>query len=704
MSWKTRNRSQQAGGSWSGGFLKGLLSGSLLTALAVLGVIYILPPVETVPEATEEETAEAGGAALPEGLDTEGPETAALREERGRSGPTTEGNFAEEALPGAPVTAPSRAPSVAVPGGGNAPAVAPSRPGGGTDTSLAGLDSSAMASGDSGAGLAGVVPQAPSASGVLSAPSVPGGLGSAPAGPSPGTLALAPPTIGTPAGVGGSTAPAGVGQQRSLLLDEAQARPDPSALAGRVETGTGIGGLDSIATDTVTMTEEEARAALAALEAARAAETEAPEAGAGSALAGGDPGALTDEEVLASLPADPQDIGEMSQEEALRALEALGVAPAEPVALDGGAAGSAGGAGGAGGGNAPAVPPTQPVPSVPAVAPGGGTAVAALDPGAVEETPAVPVPPVPAAAPEPEPEPEPEETVPLGGVIEPGVEVEDAATGIVPLPTPKPDPNAERQAALAPEAAASVTDASPASAPEPAAAETAAAAAGDGTRLALAGPALEVNARDFSLANGAQAISLVLLSPLDDATLPVDALEGLGFPVTVGLPVASRDARAVGERLRAAGHELIAELPANSEAAAVEDALAGMPLGVAAAFMEGAGSGGRPREDMLAVLAENGFAYFDSRSIGGGAALRAARSAGVPAISPDRGATSSVTEGQLLQTLNIAALVAKRQGTAVVVAPATTATLRAVLTFALEGAGGVTMAPLSAVVRRRGAG
>ncbi|MEL6480232.1 MAG: hypothetical protein AAFQ75_02175, partial [Pseudomonadota bacterium] len=94
MSWKTRNRNQQTGGSWTGGFFKGLLSGSLLTTLAVLGVVYLLPPPETLIEATEEDAAEAGGAAVPEGLDTEGPETAALREERGRSGPTTEGNFA----------------------------------------------------------------------------------------------------------------------------------------------------------------------------------------------------------------------------------------------------------------------------------------------------------------------------------------------------------------------------------------------------------------------------------------------------------------------------------------------------------------------------------------------------------------------------------------------------------------------------------
>ncbi|MEM9766103.1 MAG: divergent polysaccharide deacetylase family protein, partial [Pseudomonadota bacterium] len=391
----------------------------------------------------------------------------------------------------------------------------------------------------------------------------------------------------------------------------------------------------------------------------------------------------------------------MSPEEARRALEALGVGAAEPVTLDGSGGDASASVEALAEASAPAAPEVAATaePEQPAA---GETAVAALDPAPVEEAPVAPVPAAPAPAAAPEPEPEPAETVPLGGVIEPGVEVEDAATGIVPVPAAKPDPEAERQAALDPAASETASDAVGA-APVP---ETPApaSAAGDGERLALAGPALEVNARDFSLANGAQAISLVLLSPLDGTQLPVDALEGLGFPVTIGLSTASRDARSVGERLRAAGHELIAELPANSEAAAIEEALASMPLGVAAAFMEGAGSGGRPRDDTLAVLAENGFAYFDSRSIGGGAALRAARAAGVPAISPDRGATSSVTEGQLLQTLNISALVAKRQGTAVVVAPATTATLRAVLTFALEGAGGVTMAPLSAVVRRRGAG
>ncbi|MEO1533681.1 MAG: divergent polysaccharide deacetylase family protein, partial [Pseudomonadota bacterium] len=477
---------------------------------------------------------------------------------------------------------------------------------------------------------------------------------------------------------------AGAGEQRSLLLDDGLASAAAEAAVGRVETGTGIGGIDSIPTDTVTMTEAEAREALAALEAARAAESAAEESAPAAAL--------SDAETLANLPTDPEDIGEMSPEEALRALEALGVGSAEPVTLDGAGTGSA-------------AEQATPEPSAPAES---ETAVAALDPAAVDEAPVAPVPPAAAALPDPEPEPEaePAETVPLGGVIEPGVEVENAATGIVPVPAAKPDPEAERQAALAPAASTTVSDAGEgAAAPEaPAPAADGGVGDGGGERLALAGPALEVNARDFSLASGAQAISLVLLSPLDGTQVPVDALEGLGFPITIGLPATSRDARSVGERLRAAGHELIAELPANSEAGAIEDALASMPLGVAAAFMDGAGSGGRPRDDMLAVLAQNGFAYFDSRSIGGGAALRAARAAGVPAVSPDRGATSSVTEGQLLQTLNIAALVAKRQGTAVVVAPATTATLRAVLTFALEGAGGVTMAPLSAVVRRRGAG
>lgn len=443
------------------------------------------------------------------------------------------------------------------------------------------------------------------------------------------------------------------------------------------------------------MTEAEAREALAALEAARAAESAAEDSAAEESAPAA---ALSDAETLASLPTDPEDIGEMSPEEALRALEALGVGSAEPVTLDGTGNGT-------GNGTGSAAEQATPEPSAPAES---ETAVVALDPAAVDEAPVAPVPPAAAAVPDPEPEPEaePAETVPLGGVIEPGVEVENAATGIVPVPAAKPDPEAERQAALAPAASATVSDAGEGAAAPEAPAPAAGDGVGDGggERLALAGPALEVNARDFSLASGAQAISLVLLSPLDGTQVPVDALEGLGFPITIGLPATSRDARSVGERLRAAGHELIAELPANSEAGAIEDALASMPLGVAAAFMDGAGSGGRPRDDMLAVLAQNGFAYFDSRSIGGGAALRAARAAGVPAVSPDRGATSSVTEGQLLQTLNIAALVAKRQGTAVVVAPATTATLRAVLTFALEGAGGVTMAPLSAVVRRRGAG
>ncbi|MEO1315210.1 MAG: divergent polysaccharide deacetylase family protein [Pseudomonadota bacterium] len=708
MSWKNRNRGQQPGGSWTGGFLKGLVSGSMLTALAMVGVLYLLPPAP-LPEDDGDAAAEDGGAGVSAGVDSGGTETAALREERGRSGPTTEGNFAEETvLPDAPAAAPSRAPSVSVPGGGGAPVVAPSQPGGDTDT-IAGLDSSALGTEDGDAGLSGLVPRAPSGGDGLSAPSAPssvsglapGGLSSGPASPSAGGLVIAPPITAAPTGAQGGEAtelPASGGGPTSLLLDGGAATPAPAAPPATGVPVPDTPGVD-VTLDPGSMTAEEARQALAALEAEHSADL--PDEAAPEGVAAGEPGAASAEtDLVASLPTDPQDIAEMSPEEARRALEALEAIGTgdDASALEPSAATD----------NVQADPVAS-SPSADAVAgvDDGSSEPAAIDTAALEQT-------VPENAPAAAPAEPPEEApgVPLGAVIEPGVEVEDVATGIVPLPAIKPDPDSERQAALETDTAsdAGSDDAPGTSAPlDPSGltsdSEDAAAAPSSGdARLALAGPALEVNAREFTLASGAQAISLVLLSPLEGAEVPLDALESLGFPVTVGLPTAARDVRAAAERLRAAGHELIAELPADAAPEEAQAALAAMPLGVAAALMDGANSGGRPQGALLTALSENGFAFFDSRSIGGGAALRAARSAGIPAISPDRGATSSTTEGQLLQTLNIAALVAKRQGTAVVVAPATPAALRAALTFALEGAGGVTMAPLSAIIRRRGTG
>ncbi|MEM8760473.1 MAG: hypothetical protein AAGE83_09165, partial [Pseudomonadota bacterium] len=553
MSWKNRNRGQQPGGSWTGGFLKGLVSGSMLTALAMVGVLYLLPPAP-LPEDDGDAAAEDGGAGVSAGVDSGGTETAALREERGRSGPTTEGNFAEETvLPDAPAAAPSRAPSVSVPGGGGAPVVAPSQPGGDTDT-IAGLDSSALGTEDGDAGLSGLVPRAPSGGDGLSAPSAPssvsglapGGLSSGPASPSAGGLVIAPPITAAPTGAQGGEAtelPASGGGPTSLLLDGGAA---PPATGVPVPDTPGV----DVTLDPGSMTAEEARQALAALEAEHSADL-TDEAAPEGVAAGELKAASAETDLVASLPTDPQDIAEMSPEEARRALEALeAIGTGDDASAFQPPAGT----------DDVQADPVASAPSANAVAGGdhGSSEPAEIDTAALEPT--VPED-APAAAPAEPAEEEP--GVPLGAVIEPGVEVEDVATGIVPLPAIKPDPNAERQAALETDTAsdAGSDDAPGASAPvDPSGltgdSEDAAAAPSSGdARLALAGPALEVNARDFTLASGAQAISLVLLSPLEGAEVPLDALESLGFPVTVGLPTAARDVRAAAERLRAAGHE-----------------------------------------------------------------------------------------------------------------------------------------------------
>lgn len=701
MSWKKRYRDQQQGEtSWFLGFLKGLVSGASLTVLAVLGLLFVLPEFERPgldPDAAAVAPSD-GRDAVPE----DGLETAAVREERGRSGPRSEGNFAEETvLPAEPVGIPSRAPTVAAPGGGSAPVVAPQAPIGDTDA-IAGLDTSVLSGSQPSAdpGLGRTV--RPGGSNSLLAPSAPPGSliapvpgGAVPGDAGPGGVAPlgsgpsgAGPSGAGPSGAGPSAPPAATLPTDGLLTEGGIAgAPAPQAPAPSL--GSTVGD----APEETALDRDAAREELAALEAALAADNAAGAEGTSAVAA--EPG-----DSVASSPDGPSQIDAMTPDEAREALAALGVdlsAPAEtgeaaveaPAAAEEAAAPEP-----LATPLAPALADQAPIPEAPAIGDPAAAdtasediVTAALDPATVPS------------------ETENDASVPFGGVIGPGDVIDDTSTGIPPVPGSKPDPNAQ-EAALAPatdaplaaDAALSVSDDDPAAASEPER------AAPSDDRLALAGPALDVNARDFNAPAAGRMVALVLLATDGDDPLAAEVIEGLPFPVAIGVVAGEPGSADTASAIRAAGHEVIAELSSSVGAEEAVEALAEVPVSIAAAFTKGDGRGDNIAPEVLETLGQYGFAYFDSRIIGGGAALRAARAASLPAISPDRGGIGATTEAQLLQTLNIAARVARRQGSAVVVAPASAASLRAAMRFALEGAGEATIAPLSAVIRQRSGG
>ncbi|MEO0821096.1 MAG: divergent polysaccharide deacetylase family protein [Pseudomonadota bacterium] len=623
--WKSRRRGRRGENrGWIGNFLRGLLAGGLLIVGAVVALVVTAPPPGNGPDGV-----------VPRVID----ET--VREERGRSGPWSQGNFAGETeAPAGEVTAPQSAPRVATPGAGNVPVVAP-QPGAGGDseTDLAGLVAPE--------GTGSLAPARPGAGDVggLAAPqgfAPPAGL-APPAGAALGTGPVAGGSAGGPvdstvSGTVDSTGGFGA------ALPQGGAAPAPGA-ALQDTPGDGASLRDGVANplpfapeiDASRMTPEEARAALAALEAEEAALLEnAPIVGQEAREAGPDTVAGT---VAGSEPApvDPPAAGDGAAPKAdgwRAAEEQLSALAADPVEVSEGAA----------------VPEAEGAPPVESAVEPPPTPQAAATPDAPPETE-----PQPEArlAPEPEPEPEPADPV-----------------------------------------------------------------------LALAGPALTVNALSYETAAGKVPVALVLLDGGKADGLDPAMLSAITAPLAVGVISGTEGATDLAGAARAAGHEVVVELPFDEldgrvparavvdpglDTAALEArltaALARVQEGVAVMAVSGRGPAKATAPGLFEPLSRHGFGFVEPRTLGGRDNMRAAQRAGLSAISADRTVPATATEAQVYQMLTVAAGVAKRQGSAVIVAPASPATLRAAMQWTLEGArGGAELAPLSAVMRLRAGG
>ncbi|MEL6774235.1 MAG: divergent polysaccharide deacetylase family protein, partial [Pseudomonadota bacterium] len=226
--------------------------------------------------------------------------------------------------------------------------------------------------------------------------------------------------------------------------------------------------------------------------------------------------------------------------------------------------------------------------------------------------------------------------------------------------------------------------------------------------LDLEGDAFVQNAVSADVAAEMPIVAVILLVAEDGAAIPSDTLQ---MQVPIGLAVAPvrEDVETLAETARSAGHEVLAAIaPGDRRVASLAGgdidptlaALARLPQAIGAMALPGLGTPGQP-EDLFEMLAEHGFAYVDPRPLGGGATVRAAAAQGIPSA-----AISNQAAGQdrasVYRAMQVAAGVARRQGTAILAAAATPEAFAAVAKWQSERGGGrVAIAPVSEVIRRR---
>ncbi|MEL6265659.1 MAG: divergent polysaccharide deacetylase family protein [Pseudomonadota bacterium] len=723
--WKKRAGRRASGeGSWFGGVLRGVVLGALMLGVGLVTAVMLMPAPST-------ETA-----LRPTG---DGTEDAADREAEGRSGPRSSGSFTETAAVPDAAASVTRAPSVAAPS--RAPGVA--QPGAGAIAAPTG---------------AGAESPAITIGATAGAPAGGGAPGAAPSGAALGGGAALPPTSLSPPGSAfdrPSRLPSGYdpGEQSQLApagaptavpgeqMTPEEARAALAALEAGEEAGQPAGGatagtlaVDPLAVDPATLTPEQARAALAALEDGGAAGA-APATGANGIPADG-PATLTTAGTRPALAApeggggsglgrgpvadpltlDPETLSEAEARAALAALEASGGVASLPVpaaTAESPSGGSLRGTDGAGA-TQPADAAADPLALDPATlsaeearaalarleaaevqAPGGDVAGGEVagselaggdvaDVAAQEET-AV----LAAVRPVARPEPSAGTDAPVLERDDDGVLIEGRATGEVVVPAPRPafSPalRLESGARAASTAPAAGVPAAPGGGDDEGAADLSALAA-------LDGEAFTRNAASRAPEAGAATLAVVLVASAAPGAITPEMLATLDLPVALALPAGS-DPDAAGAARRA-GLEIVAEVDGGDPAAA----LASLPVAMAAM----PAAGGSLSTELAGMLAEHGFGYLHPRALGSAGSLRRAEAAGVPATAADRSVEAGASEADVYNALQVAAGVARRQGRAVLLVPATPATLRAAMQWQLErGAGRVSLAPLSSVMRPR---
>lgn len=240
--------------------------------------------------------------------------------------------------------------------------------------------------------------------------------------------------------------------------------------------------------------------------------------------------------------------------------------------------------------------------------------------------------------------------------------------------------------------------------------------------IPLAGPAIEVNARDFAIPGNAGLLSVVLYGTADNPQLS-EALANLSMPLTLAVGADQPGGAELARGAAVRGFEVLARLPmaaggagttglTERDGAAVLEAraaetLATLYMAVGAVAPDGAEMLTDP-DAMSAILkpvAAHSFLWVEPRASSRSAAARLAVDSNLIFVQANIFLVPGSAGEEVFAGLEEAAGKARVLGTAVIFVPASPEGLRALVRWGFEKAGSdVVLAPISAIVRKRGKG
>ncbi|MEM6661279.1 MAG: divergent polysaccharide deacetylase family protein [Pseudomonadota bacterium] len=251
--------------------------------------------------------------------------------------------------------------------------------------------------------------------------------------------------------------------------------------------------------------------------------------------------------------------------------------------------------------------------------------------------------------------------------------------------------------------------------------DEAAAEAEAAPEIVLPGPALDVNARAFDQSATTPLMSVVLMDA-SNGVVSAETLQVLTMPLTLAVSPEGTDARDLAEAARAAGHEVLVELPlavrsgdeigegltAESPASALSlasaKALGRLDMAVGATAPDGAAmlNASTAMAAITKPMAEHGFAWVEPRAGVGSAVQRLATTSDLVYAQGNRVVAAGASPDQIYQVLEGAAFQARRDGASIVFVAASQNALQALVRWGLERGGQeVWFAPISAVIRKQ---